>query len=89
MKELVYEIRDLQNYRTYQKLVNTGIKVHGIKTDSLLIDQTTKNINKVKDLFDFTDKIGNHKFEHDKFLTTSEVKCIDNKLPTIQDTEII
>ena len=88
IKELVYEIRDLKNYKTYRKLVNSGIKVRGIKTDSLLIDDSIKNIRKVKELFDFTDKIGNYKLEQDKFLSNSEVKCIDNKLPVIHNIEI-
>ena len=39
-------------------------------------------------MFDFTDKIGNYKLEQDKFLSNSEVKCIDNKLPVIQNIEI-
>ena len=83
IKELIYEIRDLKNYNTYKKLTDAKIKVYGIKTDSMMIADTPKNIKVVREIFDFSDKIGNHKIERNKFLINSEIKCNDNELPKI------
>ena len=81
IKELIYEIRDLKNYNTNKKLEDAKIQVHRIKTDSLMIVDSPKNIKTVRDIFDLSDKIGNHKIERDKFLINSEITCDDNELP--------
>ena len=78
IKELIYEIRDLKNYNTYKKLTDVKIKVFGIKTDSLMIADTPKNVKTLREAFDLSDKIGNHKIERNKFLINSEIKCNDN-----------
>ena len=84
IKELIYDIRDLKNYNTFKKLTEARIKVFGIKTDSLMIADTPKNVGIVKDIFDLSDKIGNFKIEKSKFLLNSEIKCNDNELPKIK-----
>ena len=66
IKELIYDIRDLKNYETYKKLKKADIHVFGIKTDSLMVADTSKNIKKIKELFDLSDKIGNYKLERNK-----------------------
>ena len=63
IKELIYEIRDLKNYNTYMKLRDAKIKVFGIKTDSIMIADTPKNVKIVTEAFDLSDKIGNYKIE--------------------------
>ena len=83
IKELIYEIRDLKNYNTYKKLVDAKIQVFGIKTDSLMIADTPKNVKTVREVFDFSDKIGNYQLERNKSLINSEIKCNDNELPKI------
>ena len=88
IKELIYEIRDLNNYNTYKKLTDAKIKVYGIKTDSLMIADTPKNVKTLREAFDLSDKIGNHKIERNKFLINSEIKCNDNELPKKHRTNI-
>ena len=88
IKELIYDIRDLKNYKTYKKLTDAKIKVFGIKTDSLMIADTPKNVKILKEAFDLSDKIGNHKIERNKFLINSEIKCNDNELPKINRINI-
>ena len=83
IKELIYDIRDLKNYNTYKKLTDAKIKVFGIKTDSLMIADTPKNVKTLREAFDLSNKIGNHKIERNKFLINSEIKCNDNELPKI------
>ena len=88
IKELIYDIRDLKNYNTYKKLEDAKIQVHGIKTDSMMIADTPKNVKAVRGIFDLSDKIGNHKIEINKFLINSEIKCNDNELPKIHGTNV-
>ena len=88
IKELIYDIRDLKNYKTYNKLTDAKIKVFGIKTDSMMIADTPKNVKAVRGIFDLSDKIGNHKIERNKFLINSEIKCNDNELPKINRINI-
>ena len=89
IKELIYEIRDLKNYKTYKRLMDANVKVHGIKTDSLMIADTLKNVNTVKGLFDLSDKIGNFKIERNKYLNNSEIKCKSNQLPNIDEIKVM
>ena len=88
IKELIYEIRDLKNYNTYKKLMDAKIKVYGIKTDSMMIADTPNNVKVVREIFDLSDKIGNHKIERSKFLINSEIKCNDIELPKIHRTNV-
>ena len=88
IKELIYDIRDLKNFNTFKKLIEAKIKVLGIKTDSLMIADSPKNVETVKELFDFSDKIGNHKLERNKYLLDSEIKCSKNKLPKVTKVDI-
>ena len=88
IKELIYDIRDLKNYNTFKKLTEAKTKVYGIKTDSVMIADTPKNVRIVKDIFDLSDKIGNFKIEKNKFLLNSEIKCSDNELPKITRVDI-
>ena len=49
IKELIYDIRDLKNYKTCKKLIEAKTKVFGIKTDSLMITDSPKNVKTVKE----------------------------------------
>ena len=60
----------------------------GIKTDSLMIVDSPNNTKTVKELFDFSDKIGNHKLEKNKYLLDSEIKCCENELPKVTKIDI-
>lgn len=73
IKELIYEIRSLKNYQTYQQLKQNNIKVHGIKTDSLLINNNPKNRKLVKEIFNLSEEIGCYKLEFDKYLTDKKI----------------
>ena len=83
IKELIYEIRDLKNYNTYKRLKDAKIQVYGIKTDSIMIADTPKNVKTVRGLYDLSDKIGNFKIERNKYLINSEIRCNSNELPKI------
>ena len=88
IKELIYEIRDLKNFDAYKRLTDAKIQVYGIKTDSIMIADTPKNIKTVRGLFDLSDKIGNYKIERNKFLINSEIKCNTNELPNIDEINV-
>ena len=88
IKELIYDICDLKNYNTFKKLTEAKTKVYGIKTDSVMIADTPKNVRIVKDIFDLSDKIGNFKIEKNKFLLNLEIKCSDNELSKITRVDI-
>ena len=70
------------------KLRDAKIKVFGIKTDSIMIADTPKNVKIVREAFDLSDKIGNYKIEKNKFLINSEIKCHDNELPKIDSINV-
>jgi hypothetical protein len=82
IKEMIY-IRSLKNYRIYMKLKENGIQGLGIKTDSILVDKKHEKL--VKTLFNFTDKIGNFKLEHNKNLSGDVIIKILNKMPVIDE----
>ena len=88
IKELIYEIRSLKNYQTYQKLKQNNIKVHGIKTDSLLINNNPKNRKLVKEIFNLSEEIGCYKLEFDKYLTDKKIEIIDNEIPIIENIKV-
>lgn len=77
IKEMIYSIRALKNYRTIQKLISNNIRVVGIKTDSILIN--IKDTNKAKLLFDFSDKFGCFKLETNKELPSILIERIKTK----------
>ena len=81
IKEMIYDIRSLRNYQTYIKLRKVGIKGVGIQTDSILFEKKYENV--VKQLFDFTDKIGCYKIEYGKELRGELIQRINNKIPVI------
>lgn len=88
IKELIYEIRSLKNYQTYQQLKQNNIKVHGIKTDSLLINNNPKNRKLVKEIFNLSEEIGCYKLEFDKYLTDKKISIIDNEIPIIENIKV-
>ncbi|DAC81756.1 TPA_asm: S1H [Trichoplax MELD virus] len=88
IKELVYDIRSIKNYMTYKKLIRANIEVRGIKTDSLLIDNSRDNKSKVKKLFDFSNKIGCFKLETCNYLIDKKLQWIENELPQIAQITI-
>ena len=88
IKELIYEIRSLKNYNTFQKLKQHKIEVHGIKTDSLLVNNNPKNRKLLRQIFDLSDEIGCFKLEFDKYLTDKKIEITPNELPHIEKVEV-
>lgn len=77
IKEMIYSIRSLKNYNTACKLQKNGIKVVGIKTDSILINDC--DVKKAKKLFNFEDRIGFYKMQYKKMLPTTLIERTQNK----------
>lgn len=77
--EMIYDIRSLKNYQTCVKLLKNKIKVYGVKTDCILFNK--KDNDKVKELFDLSDKLGCFKIEENKELTGDIIKRINNNSP--------
>ena len=88
IKELIYEIRSLKNYNTFQKLKQHKIEVHGIKTDSLLVNDNPKNRKLLRQIFDLSDEIGCFKLEFDKYLTDKKIEITPNELPHIEKIKV-
>ena len=88
IKELIYEIRSLKNYNTFQKLKQHKIEVHGIKTDSLLVNNNPKNRKLLRQIFDLSDEIGCFKLEFDKYLTDKKIEITPNELPHIEKVKV-
>ena len=88
IKELIYEIRSLKNYNTFQKLKQHKIEVHGIKTDSLLVNNNPKNRKLLRQIFDLSDEIGCFKLEFDKYLTDKKIEITPNELPLIEKVKV-
>lgn len=86
IKEMIYDIRSLKNYQTFMKLKLNGIKPLGIKTDSILVEPRHKE--KAKTLFDFSDRIGNFKFEFNKPLCGEVITKFKNKMPMVNEIKI-
>lgn len=83
IKDLIYEIRSLRNYQSYMKLKQNKILCYGIQTDSLLFDP--KYEKKVEKLFDFTDKIGNYKFDKNKDLKGELISKVYNNMTDLNE----
>jgi hypothetical protein len=84
IKEMIYDIRSVKNYFTCVKMMKNGITPIGVQTDSILFEK--KHTEKVKKLFDLTDKIGCFKIEYDKLAKGSVIKrqkVVTPELPRI------
>jgi hypothetical protein len=84
--EMIYSIRTLKNYNTACKLQKHGIKVVGIKTDSILINNS--DVKKAKVLFNFEDRIGFYKMEYKKMLPSTLIERIQNKMVDMNKYEV-
>ena len=78
----------MKNYNTFQKLKQHKIEVHGIKTDSLLVNNNPKNRKLLRQIFDLSDEIGCFKLEFDKYLTDKKIEITPNELPHIEKVKV-
>lgn len=86
IREMVYDIRTLKNYKTCVKLIKNDIKIYGILTDCVIFHKD--DTEKVKELFDLSNKIGCYKIEHNKELKGDLIKRKDNNSPDANDFKI-
>lgn len=80
---MVYDIRSLKNYLTCVKLMKNSIKPVGVKTDCILFEKI--ETEKVRELFDTSDKIGCFKIEYGKELVGDKIRRIKNNYPEIKE----
>jgi 5-methylcytosine-specific restriction endonuclease McrA len=66
IKEMIYNLMDLEMYKRYNLLTSKGIIPLGIHVDSIIIP--ISNIKKLKKFIDFKDVIGGYKLELNKKL---------------------
>lgn len=82
IKEMVYLNQRLKLLSEYDKLINLGLVVRGIKTDCIYFEGDHKI---VKSNFPMSNKIGDFKFEYDKSLPNQKIEIVANKLIDIND----
>jgi hypothetical protein len=70
IKELIYEIQKLKVYQLYNECINKKLDVVGIKTDAILINRRSD----LCVLFDYSNRIGGLKLEHDKIVVDSKIE---------------
>ena len=75
INHFIYTNQRLKNLLLYRQIINNGLRCFGIKTDSLFVDATDEQLNKI---FTFNDKIGGLKIENNKCLSNKEVEMKDN-----------
>ena len=63
IKDLIYDIQLLELWKLYKKAIENNIKVFGIKTDCLLVEE---NKDILKNIFNLNDEIGGLKIEQFK-----------------------
>ena len=65
IKFFIYTYQRLCNLLTYRQIINNGLRVFGVKTDSLFVDASQEELNNI---FKFSSDIGGLKIEENKDL---------------------
>ena len=74
IKDLIYDMQLLKLWKLFKNLTENNIKVYGIKTDCLLINETKKELKTI----DFNNEIGGVKFEISKKPINKKIMFFDN-----------
>ena len=69
IKHFVYSCQRLKNLLVYRHLKSNGFKCYGIKTDSLFVNATEEQMQKI---FNFNNEIGGLKIEKNKLLCNKD-----------------
>ena len=86
IKEIIYNMMDCKLFSLYKKCKDANLKVVGVKTDCVLVNNTVDEIKKT-DLI-FKDELGGLKIDLNKICTDVQIRHIDNELIKIKERKI-
>lgn len=86
IKDIIYQMQQLQMYELYVKLKLLDFEIYGTKTDCFYIKGDNKLLSKN---FNINNEIGNYKIEINKVCPTNPLQYFENELIKFKDFEKI
>jgi len=87
IKEMIYNMMNMKMYELYKKCHKGGLKVIGIKTDCLVVQNSRSEIEQTG-YVDFADKFGGWKFEAGNDCVNHRMGQDKNKLCELETTKV-
>jgi flavin-dependent dehydrogenase len=82
---LIYSIQNTRLFKKHNKLEELGMKVLGVRTDSLYLHMTKENLELIEDNWKISSEMGNQKIEVDKKLWGKKMNIEYNELIDMVD----